>query len=155
MRICEFLHLLENKCPRFYFFIYLFFFFFVSFANKMKQISAVLTTSKKCNSLKEIKFQIFQIEAHFGHAQGNLFLAKYLNRTKLNLQEIKFSSLRTAQFSTVIYRSIKVAVLGIVKFWERIALAIFRGRGIIQFQTRAANINVVCSTVRVEPRTYS
>ena len=53
----------------------------------MKQISAVLTTSKKCNSLKEIKFQIFQIEAHFGHAQGNLFLAKYVNRTiaKFNL----------------------------------------------------------------------
>ena len=47
----------------------------------MKQISAVLTTSKKCNSLKEIKFQIFQIKAHFGHAQGNLFLPKYVNRT--------------------------------------------------------------------------
>ena len=31
--------------------------------------------------MKEIKFQIFQIEAHFVHAQGNLFLAKYVNRT--------------------------------------------------------------------------
>ena len=54
----------------------------------MKQISAVLTTSKECNSLKEKKNQIFQIEAHFGHAQGNLFLAKYVNRTYCQIQSL-------------------------------------------------------------------